>query len=480
MCKPTRRTAQQTEVSPWHRLFRKSTNRAVARAGRTAIDTRSSYLGRLSSSSSVSKKKRGRPRYDHHRMTLEEITEENLRFRLYERDPFTNKPKKSHATPEKAEVPAPTLTTATVLIPKTTNNFHNLQPAAPSYNSIIFPRQTVSRRFVGEGIRLSDGVFQTTIPMMNTSLLQAPQYSYPSLLNNPNPSTNNTFVGSNFSIYSSPANPPNFCYSSSPTVFSHPPAVEPAPMVPLKSLQIPTASAPVVSASSSPRRSVNSDVAVHYIGGYVIRECSHPFSPRDKIEQKENPHLQCIMCRTVESSERFFDRERPFCSQFCSVKFNEKSLDYDKPSFTNEPTGPRETLVSPSSTHSNTDEQATPAIDRGLPADPGKWTVRNRAEGVREKKRWIVILGLSRGRIRHTFDQCEHSWSLLREWNRWSSFATDDTGTSPRYVEDQTGSIADHRQWNSETTRASQDLLFLDSPFFFISQYYPRWMIVLM
>ena len=196
---------------------------------------------------------------------------DGLSSRLYERDPFTNKPKKSPTTPEKVLVPPISVTRP---VP------------APSYNSIIFPRQSNS-----------------SIPLLNSSLFPSPQYSYPSLLNN-----NNTLLGSNFSIYSSPATGPSFCYSPSAPAFT-----QPSPAEPLKNLQTSVSTASPSGASVS----ANGDVSVHYIGGFVIRESSQPFSPKEK--ENPPPPPPPATCRTVEST----------------------------------------------------------AVERDLPLDPGKWTVRD-------------------------------------------------------------------------------------------------------
>jgi len=93
---------------------------------------------RRSSSSSYSRKKRGRPR-------------------LYERDPF---PSNSNRTVETSDVTLPTLNTSAVLLPTATTSA-TTQP----FNSIVFP--------------------STSIPLLSQpSLIQQHPYSYPSVLTN--------------------------------------------------------------------------------------------------------------------------------------------------------------------------------------------------------------------------------------------------------------------------------------------------------
>ena len=71
------------------------------------------------------------------------------RFRLYERDPFTNKPIKSRPMPEGTELTLPTLsatTTTTLLMPgpATNTTFNTLHPHSNGCASLIFPHQSMS------------------------------------------------------------------------------------------------------------------------------------------------------------------------------------------------------------------------------------------------------------------------------------------------------------------------------------------------
>ncbi len=70
-------------------------------------------------------------------------------FRLYERDPFTNKPIKSRPTHENTEVTIPnvaTTTTTTLLMPghTTTTTFNNIHPHTNGCTSLIFPNQSIN------------------------------------------------------------------------------------------------------------------------------------------------------------------------------------------------------------------------------------------------------------------------------------------------------------------------------------------------
>lgn len=66
--------------------------------------------------------------------------------RLYERDPFTNKPIKSRSMHEGTEVTIPNLTTttATLLMPGQTTTFNSLHPHTNGCASLIFPTQPLS------------------------------------------------------------------------------------------------------------------------------------------------------------------------------------------------------------------------------------------------------------------------------------------------------------------------------------------------
>jgi hypothetical protein len=60
-------------------------------------------------------------------------------FRLYERDPFTNKPIKSDLTPTELTIPNTTL-----LVPGQTTTYNTLPTHSNGRSSLIFPNQTVS------------------------------------------------------------------------------------------------------------------------------------------------------------------------------------------------------------------------------------------------------------------------------------------------------------------------------------------------
>jgi hypothetical protein len=138
----------------------------------------------------------------------------------------------------------------------------------------------------------------------NPSLLQQHQYSYPSLLNGTS-STFNTF----------PVNPKT-ALSSTTFPYSSPPT---------RTIQIPTITNSNVSNivqlnSSPPVKSSNNDIAVHYIGGFVIRESNHPFVANENVN---NDQIRCVICQKIDASQRFFDPEKKFCSKLCSLKLHE-------------------------------------------------------------------------------------------------------------------------------------------------------------
>ncbi len=202
--------------------------------------------------------------------------------------------------------------------------------------------------------------------------------------------------------------------------------VENQATIPLKNLQISSTSSPmtssprqstiassttvpnVVQLNPSPKKSSsqiqNNDVIVHYIGGFVIRESSHPFPIDDNEDnlkdlnisngkEKENnfndnesdlgsDQLRCILCKKVDFSERFFNQEKKICSKSCSIKSskliktaNGKKL-HDKTPPIIEPTKSIENPIIQQSIEPHIDEQmSTLAPDHGLPTDPSKWTV---------------------------------------------------------------------------------------------------------
>ena len=69
-------------------------------------------------------------------------------FRLYERDPFTNKPIKSRPMPESTELTVPNVTSSTtaLLMPgqTTTTTFNNLHSHTNGGTSLIFPSQPIN------------------------------------------------------------------------------------------------------------------------------------------------------------------------------------------------------------------------------------------------------------------------------------------------------------------------------------------------
>ncbi|CAF1040976.1 unnamed protein product [Adineta steineri] len=389
------------------------------------IARKSNHRHRRSSNSSSSKKKRGRPR-------------------LYERDPFTNKPIKSRSTHESTELTIPNIastTTTTLLMPgqTTTTTYNSLHPNTNNCTSLIFPTQPISHT--------------TTIPVNNPSLLQQHQYSYPSLLNGGTTSSTNMLTVPTLNILSSnnthTSSPSSYSYPSQSTTISTPTPLPPQSLpsitpnnlsrpfipplthtvenqvtIPLKNLQIsstisPTTSSPrsstlassttvpnVVQLNPSPIKPLNqtptNDIVVHYIGGFVIRESSHPF-PTDEHDdtlkdlnlsngkEKENhsfndnnsdlgsDQLRCILCKKVDFSERFFNQEKRFCSKTCSTKSSKlakttngkKSQPEQIPIITNEPTR----IIENTTSQININEQIPLPPDHGLPTDPSKWTV---------------------------------------------------------------------------------------------------------
>ncbi|UJR30506.1 hypothetical protein I4U23_018037 [Adineta vaga] len=412
------------------------------------IVRKTNHRHRRSSNSSASKKKRGRPR-------------------LYERDPFTNKPIKCRSTFESTEVTlpnvitTPTNGTTTLLMPGQMTTLNNLHPYTNGCNSLIFPTQPLSHTkelIVGSMFNIAG----TTIPVNNPSLLQQQPYSYPSLLNSGNASSTNMLTVPTLNILSSDttntSSPSSYPYPSSSTTIhpssfplssssssssaatttttmttalsrpfipSVPQTVENQVTIPLKNLQISSTSSPI---TSSPRSSINlpsttvpnvvplnpspikplhqaqtNDIVVHYIGGFVIRESSHPFPAEDSNDiskdsnhsngrEKENhsfndnnsdlgsDQLRCISCKKVDFSERFHNQEKKFCSKSCSMKpsskgtkaSNGKKSQQEKIPFINEPTQTIEQTI-PQVHHDQ--PKTSLAHDYGLPTDPSTWTV---------------------------------------------------------------------------------------------------------
>jgi len=226
--------------------------------------------------------------------------------------------------------------------------------------------------------------------------------------------------------------------------------------IPLKNLQISSTSSPI---TSSPRQSAmassttvpnvvqlnpspikslnqtqNNDIVVHYIGGFVIRESSHPF-PTDENDdslkdlnisngkEKENhsfndnnsdlgsDQLRCILCKKVDFSERFFNQEKKFCSRSCSTKSskltkttNGKKLQHDKTPPINEPTRTIENLLPQQIVESHIDEPISLPPDHGLPNDPSKWSVLQVGE---------FIARLTNDTIREAFYESEMDGQAL-------------------------------------------------------------------
>lgn len=257
-----------------------------------------SHRHRRSSSSSTSKKKRGRPR-------------------LYERDPFTNKPIKTDGSPTSppisssaTELIIPTITNTALIMPSQTPTFNPLSLSSQpnTCNSLIFANQAAP------------------------SLLQQHQYTYPSLLNG-TASTN---------ILTPPTFPSIAKDHSSLTPVQTPSNLTSLNISPIKS-------------------STNDDVKVHFIGGYVIRESSQPFLKNETNQQKENhEQIRCVICQKLDSSQRFFNREKKFCSSLCSIKSHENIPPPSSP---------------PQLMQTEIEEPVSLPPDHGLPHDPSKWTV---------------------------------------------------------------------------------------------------------
>jgi hypothetical protein len=78
-----------------------------------------------------------------HSFILNSIFQQYHRFRLYERDPFTNKPMKSNAMSDTSNTNVSNLRTSAVVLPGSTGTFQNVPSSTHSFNSIVFPSQTV-------------------------------------------------------------------------------------------------------------------------------------------------------------------------------------------------------------------------------------------------------------------------------------------------------------------------------------------------
>ncbi|CAF1624942.1 unnamed protein product [Adineta ricciae] len=306
------------------------------------------------SSSSLSKKKRGRPR-------------------LYERDPFTNKPIKSDVASPNTELTIPTVANTTLLVPGQTNTFNAIPTHTNGCSSLIFPNQS------------------TPIQMPAPSLLQQHQYTYPSLLNGTSSATT-VLSPTTFNNFKTNSTPPlsstTYPYSSQSIAKEYHPPPSSAPLVaPTQNLQSSSSSSTatnnnnlssIVPLESSPRKSSNNDIAVHYIGGYVIRESSQPFLPLDHSNHKENhDQLRCVSCQKLDSSHRFFDHEKRYCSKLCSMKSNEI-----KAPIIVEPTRIFENVIPQQTIEADNDDAISLPPDHGLPADPSKWTVAQVGEFV--------------------------------------------------------------------------------------------------
>lgn len=166
--------------------------------------------------------------------------------------------------------------------------------------------------------------------MANPSLIQQHQYSYPSLLNG-TVATNilasptfNTLNNNRSPVLSTTTYP---CLNQTQTITKEycPPSF--SSMTPTHNLEISskTNSNHInhVPLHSSPIKSSNNDIAVHYIGGFVIRESSQPFLYNDNTKQKDtNDQLRCVICQKLDFSHRFFDQEKKLCSILCSSQSN--------------------------------------------------------------------------------------------------------------------------------------------------------------
>lgn len=175
---------------------------------------------------------------------------------------------------------------------------------------------------------------QSQISVATPSLLQQHQYSYPSLLNGTvssnilAPSTFNTFQDASKNTLLSSN---NYSYSSpSLTKDYSPPSF--TPLTPT-STTLPISPTKSISNVAQMNHSNSNDVTVHYIGGYVIRESSQPFSLNENLSQKENPEqIRCVICQKTDSPQRFVDPMKRLCSNLCSIQSNE-----NKTSMRNEP-----------------------------------------------------------------------------------------------------------------------------------------------
>lgn len=236
---------------------------------------------------------------------------------------------------------------------------------------------------------------------MNGSLLQQHSYNYPSLLSNKPPCTT-LLNSSNINMLQNSTNTPPTIFSSvTPSLTNNSPYFlsptislsEPAGLAPLKNLQI-VNSQPVNSQNGmtrlstsniSPKRSSNPDTATHFIGGYIIRESSQPFTIADDFEQKNKSNLnfeqqpsysQCVICQTVNLSARFYDLKRLACTKICSLTLYEQSLLNEAQTTVSASDNSIENR-NPIKNHSpQTEEQVAVPPNHGLPTDPSKWTVK--------------------------------------------------------------------------------------------------------
>jgi hypothetical protein len=168
------------------------------------------------------------------------------------------------------------------------------------------------------------------------------------------PQTFNTFTNNpNTTLLST------FPYSSQSTEFSRPSITSISGQnLQISSPSIPITSSPrsanvpnIVQLNTSPIKSLNNDIAVHYIGGFLIRESSHPFLSHENLNQKENNNndlptdqMQCVVCKTIDFSRRFFDKERQYCSQSCLIRSYGTEIPYEKTPPITEPIRVRKTV----------------------------------------------------------------------------------------------------------------------------------------
>lgn len=96
--------------------------------------------------------------------------------------------------------------------------------------------------------------------------------------------------------------------------------------------------------NASPVKSQDSDVAVHYIGGFVIRESNQPFPSHDRlteVKEKEN-HLRFNEVKTGDFSTPYFAQER----KSSSLLTHERPVPSNNAPFISEPARVRTLRIS--------------------------------------------------------------------------------------------------------------------------------------